>query len=315
MAALAIHTEQLTRTFKGIRVVDQLNLKVEAGTLYGLLGPTGAGKTTVARLLLGLLEPTLGSARVLGFDTRTAGAAIRSRTGALLDGNGLYIRLNAEENLAFYADIWRLPARDRTERIHELLLHFGLWERRKEPVADLSRGMQQKLAIARTLLHRPALLLLDEPTLGMDVPAADALRTDLMELAVGEGVTIFVLSASAPEVNQLCQRVGIMRQGRLVAEGEPQALLEMSAARLEIVGQGFTGDMLALIARRREVRHIERSANGLWIELVDHAPSAPVVNLLVESGAEVEEVRRQAASLDTVYRSLVEEEQGAQPVP
>jgi ABC-2 type transport system ATP-binding protein len=314
VTALAIHTEQLTRTFKGIRAVDRLTLKMEVGTVYGLLGPAGAGKTTVARLLLGLLEPTAGNARVLGFDTRTAGAAIRSRTGALLDGRGLYSRLNAEANLAFYADIWRLPSPDRTDRIRDLLLHFGLWERRREPVADLSQGMQQKLAIARTLLHRPALLLLDEPTLGLDAPAADALRTDLIGLAADEGVTIFVLSASAADVSHLCHRVGVIYQGRLVAEGQPQAMLEMSTQRLEVIGNGFTDDIVALIARRREVKQVQRGNGGLWIDLIDHAPGAPVVNLLVESGAEVEEVHRQAASLDMLYHSFTQETDVPQPV-
>ena len=306
MAALAIHTEQLTRTFKGIRAVDRLNLKVEVGTVYGLLGPAGAGKTTVARLLLGLLEPTTGNARVLGFDTRTPAPQFAAAPAPSWMAAGS-TRLNAEENLAFYADIWRLPSPDRTDRIRDLLLHFGLWERRQEPVADLSQGMQQKLAIARTLLHRPVLLLLDEPTLGLDAPAADALRTDLMALAADEGVTILVLSASAAEVSHLCHRVGVIYQGRLVAEGQPQAMLEMSTAAVGSDRNGFTDDMVALIARRREVKQVQRGNGGLWIDLIDHAPSAPVVNLLVESGAEVEEVHREAASLDTLYHSFTKE--------
>ena len=179
MTEAAIRATQLTRDFAGVRAVDALTLEVPPGIIFGFLGANGAGKTTTINLLLGLLEPTAGQAQVLGFDTRTQGNAIRERSGALLEFSGLYERLTAEDNLDFYGRVWRLSSAERQARIRELLTHVELYDRRKERVGAWSRGMKQKLAIARVLLHRPALIFLDEPTAGLDPVASAALRDDL----------------------------------------------------------------------------------------------------------------------------------------
>src|SRR5437868_2380625 len=179
MEGLAIQTRGLARSFDQVRALDDLTLEVPAGSVFGFLGPNGAGKTTTIRLLLGLIEPTSGKAEVLGFDTLTQGAEIRARSGALLEHSGLYERMSAEDNLRFYGRVARMPKEKLDERIHQLLTHLGLWERRKEAVVKWSRGMKQKLAIARPLLHGPALVFLDEPTAGLDPVAAAGLRDDL----------------------------------------------------------------------------------------------------------------------------------------
>ena len=189
------------------------------GIVFGFLGPNGSGKTTTIRLLLGLLEPTAGQARVLGFDLRTQADEIRARTGALLEHSGLYERLSAEDNLEFYGRVCRLPANVRRKRCEELLGNLGLWDRRKEPVGTWSRGMKQKLAIARTLLHRPTLIFLDEPTAGLDPVAAAALHDDLTALVAQEGVTVFLTTHNLAEAEKLCQQVGVINQGRLIASG------------------------------------------------------------------------------------------------
>src|SRR5271168_3023834 len=154
MAELAIRAEGLTRSFAAVRALDSLTLEVPAGAVFGFLGPNGAGKTTTIRLLLGLIEPTSGRADVLGFDTRTQGAEIRARAGALLEHTGLYERLSAEDNLRFYGRVTHMPKADLDQRIRELLKHLGLWDRRKEEVVKWSRGMKQKLAIARAQIGR-----------------------------------------------------------------------------------------------------------------------------------------------------------------
>src|SRR6476469_4778028 len=168
MAEPVIRTEHLSRYFGAVKAVDDLSLDVPAGIVFGFLGPNGAGKTTTIHLLLGLLEPTAGQAWVLGFDIRAQADAIRARSGALLEFAGLYERMSAEDNLDLYGRIYHMPAPARKDRIQELLTHLDLWERRRDPVGTWSRGMKQKLAVARALLHDPPLIFLDEPTAGFD---------------------------------------------------------------------------------------------------------------------------------------------------
>ena len=200
-------------------------------------------------------------------------------------------------------------------RTRELLTHFDLWERRHEPVANWSHGMKQKLVVARALLHRPALILLDEPTGGLDATAAAALRTDLASLAANEGVTVFLATSNLAEAEQICHRIGILRRGQLLAEGRPGDLCRSSPeVQLEIVGHGFTPDMVALISHRREVKSVRPVDGRLWVELSHDAPSAPLVNLLVDCGAEVEEVHRHRASLEAVYRTLLETDHERQTI-
>ena len=314
MDKMAIRMENLTRDFEAksgpVRALDGLTLEVPAGTIFGFLGPNGAGKTTTIRLLLGLLEPTAGQAQVLGFDTRTEADEIRTHTGALLEHPGIYEQLTAQDNLEFYGRAWRLPKPERQGRIKELLTGMGLWERRNDQAGSWSRGMKQKLALARALLHRPSLVLLDEPTAGLDVPSAAAVREDLAALAAEEGVTVFLTTHNMAEVETLCSRVAVIRRGRLVAVGHPDELRARSGGpRVEIVGRGFGADALALLRARPEVAAAEAHNGRLVVHLGPDVEVAPLVSLLVGAGAEVEEVRRGKASLEDVFLTLMEEEQ------
>jgi len=309
MTQWAIRTDELTRAFGAVRAVQHLTLDVPRGMIFGFLGPNGAGKTTTIRLLLGLLEPTEGRAEVLDFDVRTQADEIRSRIGALLEHSGLYERLRAEDNLEFYGRIWQTPAGARQARIKEILTHLGLWERRKEIVGRWSRGMKQKLAIARALLHRPQLMFLDEPTAGLDPIAAATLREDLVSLAASEGLTVFLTTHNLSEAEKLCQRVGVIRQGKLVAVGSPDELrARQRAPQLEISGRGFSENILASLRTRPEVGKVEQQNNRLLIDLRADASAAPLVSLLVSAGAEVEEVHRAGRSLEDVVLTLMEEE-------
>jgi ABC-2 type transport system ATP-binding protein len=290
-----------------VRAVDGLSLEVPSGTVFGFLGPNGAGKTTTIRLLLGLLEPTAGRAEVLGYDTRTQAGQVRAHTGALLEHTGLYEQLSAEDNLEFYARAWRLPADDRQARIKDLLAHIGMWERRIEQVGKWSRGMKQKLALARALLHRPPLLLLDEPTAGLDVASAVAVREELVALAARERVTIFVTTHNMAEAETICSQIAVIRQGKLVALGHPDELrARASGPRVEVFGSGFSEVVLS--RRRPEVTSVRQQNEHLAIDLRPEASLAPLVSLMVEAGAQVEEVRRDKASLEEVFLTLTEEE-------
>jgi ABC-2 type transport system ATP-binding protein len=308
MDGIAICTEGLTRDFGSLRAVDGLTLRVPAGIIFGFLGPNGAGKTTTIRLLLGLLEPTAGRAEVLGHDPSRQPDAVRERTGSLLEYPGLYERLSAEENLEFYGRIWRLPAAERRARSRELLTHFDLWDRRQQTVGAWSRGMRQKLALARTLLHRPRLIFLDEPTAGLDPVAAATLHADLTTLAAREGVTVFLTTHNLAEAEQLCAQVAVIRRGKLLASGTPDTLRARADGRhADVVGRGFTAETLARLRARPGVASAALRDGDLRIGLRGDAPIAPLVRLLVESGAEVEEVRKGKASLEEVFLALMAE--------
>ncbi len=309
MTETAIRIENLTRDFGTMRAVDDLSLEVPSGIIFGFLGPNGAGKTTTINLLLGLLEPTSGRAEVLGFDTQTQGDEVRTRTGALLEHPGLYEQLSAEDNLEFYGRVWHMTPAERQARIKELLTHMGVWERRKERVGTWSKGMKQKLALARAMLHRPPLIFLDEPTAGLDVVAATAVRDDLETLAVREGVTVFLTTHNMAEAERLCGQVAVIREGRLVAVGHPDELRARAGGpRLEIFGRGFNDNVLNLLRTRPEVVAAGVQNEHLAIDLREGTDVAPLVSLMVSAGVQVEEVRRGKASLEEVFLTLMEEE-------
>jgi ABC-2 type transport system ATP-binding protein len=305
-----IHIEHLSRFFGPVKALDDLSLEVPAGIVFGFLGPNGAGKTTTIHLLLGLLEPTTGQARVLGFDTRTQADEIRVRSGVLLEFAGLYERMSAQDNLDLYGRISHMPAPARQVRIKELLTHLDLWDRRRDLVSTWSRGMKQKLAVARALFHHPPLVFLDEPTAGFDPLAAAALRDDLAGLVAREGVTVFLNTHNLTEAEKLCAQVGVIRQGKLVTVGSPDELRARTGGpQAEIVGDGFTEQMLTTLREQPEVVHAEAHNRHLLIEVRGESKMGPLVSLLVHAGASVEEVRRGKASLEDVFLTLMEEEQ------
>ncbi|MBN1427416.1 MAG: ABC transporter ATP-binding protein [Anaerolineae bacterium] len=310
MSEIAIRIESLSRSFGTIKAVDNLTLDVPRGTVFGFLGPNGAGKTTTIRMLLGLLAPTAGTAMVLGFDIHNQSGAIRERSGALLEHNGLYERLTAEDNLDYHGRIYRMSKGSRQARIKELLTHLDLWERRCEIVKDLSRGMRQKLAVARALMHRPSLIFLDEPSSGLDPVAAASLRDDIASLVQQEGVTVFLNTHNLPEAEKLCAQVGVIRAGKLLAVGHPDTLRARSGRnRVTISGHDFDNNILTLLHERAEVVRAELINSHLEIELIGDSAVSPLVSLIVGAGGQIEEVRKDKASLEDVFLSLVQEEQ------
>ena len=307
MADIAIRTENLSRDFGKVRALDNLSLEVPRGIVFGFLGPNGSGKTTTIRLLLGLLEPTAGTAQILGFDPRSQAPQIRQRTGALLEHSGLYERLSAADNLEFYARAWRLPSARRHSRIEELLKNLGLWERRHETVGNWSRGMKQKLAVARAMLHSPPLIFLDEPTNGLDPIAAAALREDLQEMVAREGVTVFLTTHNLAEAEKLCATVGVIRQGKLLAAGSLDELRSRSGGtRVEIIGRGFTEKILKWLESQPQVASVQLAGEYLTLSLREKIRVPQLVKTLVNAGVELEEVRKVTANLEEVFLSLME---------
>ena len=305
----AIRIENMSRSFGALRALNRLSLRVERGIVFGFLGPNGSGKTTTIRLLLGLLDPDEGRAEVLGLDTRTQACEIRQRCGALLEQHGLYERLSAADNLDYYGRIWHMGSSAREARMRELLLPLGLYERRHEPIGRWSRGMKQKLAVARTLMHHPELVFLDEPTAGLDPVASAALRDDLATLAAREGVTIFLTTHNLAEAEKLCSQVGVINRGQLVARGSPETLRSRtSAPRITISGR-FPEGILARLKDNPLVSAAEQRSGRLIIDLGDLERSHELVALLVSAGAQIDEVHKERADLEDVFLSLVDEDQ------
>ncbi|MDD5082212.1 MAG: ABC transporter ATP-binding protein [Dehalococcoidales bacterium] len=308
MTELAIRTENLTRDFRSLRALDSLSLEIQAGSIFGFLGPNGAGKTTTINLLLGLLEPTSGKAEVLGFDIQRQADDIRANSGALLEYPGLYEQMNAEENLEFYGRVWCLPLVEIRARTKELLTQMGLWERRGERVAKWSKGMKQKLALSRAMIHRPRLVFLDEPTAGLDVMAATAVRDDLANMSSREGATLFLTTHNMTEAERLCQQVAVVRQGKLLAVGPPDELRKrVGTPRIEITGKGFTQNILDSLRQRPEIVAVELKNDHLSLQLRSDTDTAPLVSLIVSGGAQIEEVHRGRANLEEVFIALMED--------
>jgi ABC-2 type transport system ATP-binding protein len=281
-------------------------MEVPPGKVFGFLGPNGSGKTTTIRLLLGLLRPTAGHAEVLGHDIRTSGEAIRRSTGTLLEHSGLYERLTAERNLELHARIWRLSPSECRRRIREVLGHLGLYDRRQEFVGTWSRGMKQKLGVARAILHRPALLILDEPTAGLDPEASVSLREDIRRLAAHGGTTIFLTTHNLAEAEKVCDVVGLIRNGKLVALGAPDSLCVLGRPPvLQFTGRGFTEKDLERLRARTDVAGACIGDRSMIVELREDADRAGIVRTVVEGGGEVEEVRQEDRSLEDVYLEIM----------
>ncbi|MFB0504439.1 MAG: ABC transporter ATP-binding protein [Candidatus Bathyarchaeia archaeon] len=214
-----------------IKAVDELNLEVYEGETFGLLGPNGAGKTTTVRLLNCIIKPTSGTATVNGYDILKQGTDVKRLTGLLAESPGLYEKLSAHEFLEFMGALYDVPGDILAERIDELLRLFSLYDRRDYLLEGYSRGMKQKVLIAAALIHDPPILYLDEPTSMLDPRAALMVKDLIKKLANGAGKTIFICSHILPVVEELCDRIGIINQGRLIALGTIDEIIGQTETR------------------------------------------------------------------------------------
>lgn len=300
-----IIAEHLTRRFGDRLAVENLSLEVAEGEVFGFLGPNGAGKTTTVRMLAGLLAPTSGRALVAGVDVCAEPQRVRTLVGILPEHPGLYEKLSAWHNLKFYADLYDLSHPE--AQIEKYLTMLGLWERRFEPVGTFSKGMKQKLAIARALLHEPKVLFLDEPTSGLDPEAAKTVREFIVELSQ-EKRTIFLCTHNLYEAELLCTRVGLIKQ-RLIKVGAPSQL------KRELYGRHIIIDLKEPLALSEDlelpfVHSVQADGTRLVIELDDPEAQNPIlIKRLVELGAQIQFVREQDRSLEEVYLELISEEQ------
>jgi ABC-2 type transport system ATP-binding protein len=233
---LAIETSNLTRRFGAVTAVAGLNLAVRSGEIFGFLGPNGAGKTTTIRMLCGLLLPSEGIARVAGMNVARDAEAVKRIVGYMPQRFSLYGDLTVEENLDFFAGVYRMPGEQRRRRLSETLAQVGLADRRRDLTEHLSGGMKQRLALGCALVHSPSILFLDEPTAGADPPSRQRIW-DLLYQASAEGRTILVTTHYVEEAER-CQTIGFMHRGRFIASGSPdQCKAEMAEQMLEVDAQ------------------------------------------------------------------------------
>ncbi len=219
----AIEVQNLTKYYGDFLAVDHINFEVRQGEIFGFLGPNGAGKTTTQRMLTTLLEPTEGSIIIHGHDLARDAYPVKRRMGLVPEESNVYTELTAWDNLMFTARLYRVPRSERAARARELLETFGLWEKRDVKVQDFSKGMRRRLSIAMAIIHKPALLFLDEPTPGLDAQSARAIR-DLIRQLNAEGTTVFLTTHQIEEANQLCDRVAIINHGLIAAIDTPERL-------------------------------------------------------------------------------------------
>lgn len=300
-----IRVEDLTRRFGNIVAVDGLDLEVDEGEVLGLLGPNGAGKTTTVRMLTGLIAPTRGRAFVGGHEVGRENDRIRSVVGLLTEAPGLYEKLSAWRNLDFYGRLHQMPDDLRRSQVTRYLQLLGLWDRRHEPVATFSRGMKQKLAIARAVLHEPSILFLDEPTSGLDPESARTVRDFIGQLR-REGRTIVLCTHNLDEADRLSDRVAIIRQ-RLIDVGTPANLRRRLYGHQVAIGlRAITPEILDAVRSLPFVHAAELDGTALIVQLSDPAEETPaLVRTLVAVGADVQSVGELRASLEDVYLSLV----------
>ena len=305
-----IETNQLTRRFGALTAVNQVTFSVEPGEVFGLLGPNGAGKTTLVRLLNGMLRPSEGSARVLDYDPLLQGDELRRHTGVLTETPSLYEQLSARENLMFFGTLYGVSEAALPRRVDEVLKLFGLQERAANKAGEFSKGMKQRLALARTLVHEPQLLFFDEPTAALD-PEASRQVTDLIaRLSHESGRTVFLCTHNLDEAQRLCDRVAVVNRGQLLAVGAPSQLARdlFQGLWVEVtLRTAPEADLVAALQRLQGVTQVSLSGHALTVQVTVDEVIPSVVAQIVELGGQVMRVNPREHSLEEIYFKVQEE--------
>jgi len=308
----AVEVEEITRVFeprrkRGERVValDEVSLTIPEGEIHGLLGPNGAGKTTLVKILSTVLLPTSGRARVRGHDVVEETRAVRPLIGIVFGGErGLYTRLTARQNLEYWGALYKLPAADVKTRTTELLDRVGLTERANQRVEEYSRGMKQRLHLARGLIGDAKVLFLDEPTTGMDPLAAREFRRLVVELR-GEGRTILLTTHDMVEAETVCDRVTLIDHGKVIATETPRTLGRLISRFQRIDVEGADERLLAELETLSGVSAVNRVDGGARIEVHEEGATGEVLRVLVNAG--ITSVKTSLPSLEEVYVQLIGE--------
>ncbi len=298
-----IHAENLTKRFRETLAVDGLNLDVAEGEVFGFLGPNGAGKTTTVRMLTSLIGPTSGSALVAGFTLGKQDTEIRRTVGVLTETPGMYDNLSAEYNLRIFSELYEV--KDIPGQIEKYLKMLGLWDRRFDAAGTFSKGMKQKLAIARALLHEPRILFLDEPTASLDPESAHLVREFIAELKK-QGRTIFLCTHNLDEADHLCDRIGVFKTRLLVVDTPANLRASVFGHRVIFHLRSVNETILENIRKLQFVQDVKVVDNKLLVTLdAPETRNPDIVRTLVNAGADVQFVGELRHSLEDVYLQLV----------
>jgi ABC-2 type transport system ATP-binding protein len=300
-----IVTEDLSKNFEHFQAVDGVNLHVGMGEVLALLGPNGAGKTTTVRMLTSVLKPTRGRARVAGFDVVKEATRVRASVGVLTEQHGLYNRMPASEYLDFFGQIYGLDENVRRERVEELLTDFGLDGVTNQRIGEYSKGMRQKLALARALFHNPPVLLLDEPTSAMDPESARLVRNAIKDLRSADRAFI-ICTHNLAEAEELADRIAIIKQGKIIVNGTPEELKQnlLGPPEYEVcLGETLNGNLPIF------PDEVELTSSGEdWLRFQTNSPQAVnplVLQRLVEQGYRVVSLQKVHRGLEQVYLQAV----------
>ena len=305
----AIEASGLTKRYGGKVAVDHLSLRIDRGEVFGLLGPNGAGKTTTILMLLGLTEPSAGTAKVDGIDPTRAPLAVKSRVGYLPDDVGFYDDLTARQNLRYTAELNRLPKQAIDDRIDMVLEDVGLVDDADRKVGEYSRGMRQRLGVADALVKQPSILILDEPTVNIDPEGVRELLLLVERLRSDQGVTVLLSSHLLHQVQQVCDRIGIFVAGKLRACGTVDELAATLDDRWAFsVGLADVDDARALLTSVKGVKRVERS-EGRWTLHADRDVRVPLHDAVSAAGGRFTHLTRDRADLDAIYHRYFGESQ------
>jgi ABC-2 type transport system ATP-binding protein len=301
-----IEIENLTRKFDGVTAVDGLSLRVDEGEVFALLGPNGAGKTTTVRMLTCLIAKTSGAARIGEYDIGNPEESqkIRKMVGLLPENVGLYEELSAYDNLDIYGRLYKCSESQRRETIEHLLSLLNLWDKRGVATGTFSKGMKQKLAIARALIHDPQILFLDEPTANLDPEASKTVREFVLELKKQKR-TIILNTHNLDEAERICDRVGILKT-RLISVGSPAELKQSLHGRKTVVQLENSGEEMASVVERLGSWNVNVSANKLVITVSNPERENPdLVSAIAAAGGRIQFVTEESSTLEDVYLQLV----------
>ena len=307
MGDAVVEADGLSKHYGATVAVDQLDLRIDRGEVFGLLGPNGAGKTTTILMLLGLTEPTSGTATVDGLSPARDALRVKARVGYLPDDVGFYDDLTARENLRFTAALNRIPRREAEARVDGLIADVGLADVGDHRVGSYSRGMRQRLGLADALVKQPSVLILDEPTVNIDPEGVRELLLLVERLRTEQGVTVLLSSHLLHQVEQVCDRIGIFVEGRLVACGTIDQLASTLADRwVFTVGVSAVEDAASMLSRIPGVKGVRRS-EGRWVLTADRDIRGQVVRGILEAGGELTHLSRDVADLDAIYQRYFRE--------